>query len=47
MICSKCGGSVEWVGSLTKLTHTECQNCGERNSQILLEEEEDRNEQTS
>lgn len=39
MICSKCGGSVEWVGSLTKLTHTKCQNCGAWNSQIELEEE--------
>ena len=40
MICSKCGGSVEWMGLLGKLTHTKCQSCGALNSQILLGEEE-------
>ncbi len=33
MICSNCGGSVEWKGKLSNLTHTECLKCGAINSQ--------------
>jgi len=42
MICSKCGGSVEWVGPLGKLTHTKCQSCGAINSKIELEDDRGR-----
>ena len=28
MICAGCGGSVEWKGPLSALTHTECEACG-------------------
>lgn len=38
MICSYCGGRVEWKGPLTNLTHTQCACCGERNSQVVEEE---------
>jgi hypothetical protein len=33
MKCEKCGGSVEWKGKLTNLTHTECACCGGINCQ--------------
>jgi hypothetical protein len=35
MICSKCGGLVRWRGPFSNLTHTECDNCGARNCQIV------------
>ena len=35
MICKDCIGQVYWVGKLTNLTHTECEDCGAINSQIL------------
>ena len=31
MICSNCGGLVEWKGPLTNLTHTQCLECGSVN----------------
>ena len=40
MICSKCGGAVLWMGPFSALTHTECQVCGARNSQIVQDEHE-------
>jgi hypothetical protein len=33
MICSICGGCVEWKGPLAHLTHTQCNQCGAVNSQ--------------
>ena len=33
MICSICGGRVEWQGPLSNLTHTKCLSCGEINCQ--------------
>jgi len=33
MICSICGGRVEWQGPLSDLTHTKCLSCGEINCQ--------------
>jgi hypothetical protein len=41
MTCSICGGLVTWVGPLTSLTHTECQNCGAVNSQVDEEADEE------
>lgn len=35
MICSRCGGHVEWKGPLINLTHTECASCGGINCQIV------------
>lgn len=44
MICSNCGGNVEWQGRLTNLTHTKCLKCGAINSQVVenytIDEEE-------
>ncbi len=37
MICSICGGQVEWRGKLSALTHTECLDCGETNCQEINE----------
>lgn len=34
MICATCNGQVIWVGKITALTHTECQNCGAVNNQL-------------
>lgn len=34
MICATCGGSVIWMGLITNLTHTECQQCGAINNQM-------------
>ena len=34
MICSICGGRVEWQGRLSNLTHTKCLQCGAIGSQI-------------
>lgn len=33
MICQYCGGQVVWMGPLSQLTHTECQDCGRTNCQ--------------
>ena len=33
MRCRDCGGSVEWQGPLSNLTHTLCLNCGAINNQ--------------
>ena len=35
MICSNCGGVVEWKGKLTELSHTECLQCGAKNCQVV------------
>ena len=35
MQCSQCGGLVTWQGPLSELTHTQCQNCGGINCQII------------
>ncbi|MEQ9723955.1 hypothetical protein ABQG65_22770 [Yersinia alsatica] len=42
MQCSRCGGSVIWKGPMSALTHTECQQCGAINSQLVepVEDEE-------
>ena len=34
MICATCGGDVFWMGSLSNLTHTECEKCGRINNQV-------------
>lgn len=34
MICEFCSGSVTWRGSIAALTHTQCDKCGAKNSQI-------------
>lgn len=43
MICASCGGPVIWMGPWSNLTHTECQECGAVNNQVVDEipEEED------
>ncbi len=33
MRCSYCNGSVLWMGPLTALSHTQCQDCGRTNCQ--------------
>ena len=33
MICSICGGEVQWQGPLSALTHTKCLQCGGTNCQ--------------
>lgn len=33
MTCATCGGNVLWMGPITNLTHTECQQCGAINNQ--------------
>jgi hypothetical protein len=35
MECKSCGGLVLWCGPLTGFTHTECQQCGAVNNQVL------------
>jgi len=37
MICSTCGGIVIWKGPFSALTHTECQQCGAINNQVVAE----------
>jgi len=44
MICSICGGIVEWQGALSNLTHTKCLSCGAINSQKIDQEDEDTDE---
>lgn len=41
MICTFCGGEVTWRGPITNLTHTECNQCGAANCQIMDEPNED------
>jgi len=38
MICSSCGGNVEWQGAITNLTHTKCLKCGATNNQVVEQE---------
>lgn len=50
MICGLCGGQVVWVGPLSQLSHTECQECGTKNCQVPenefpIEDEEQEDEQ--
>lgn len=33
MVCSFCGGLVEWQGPWSNLTHTQCRRCGRTNCQ--------------
>ena len=40
MICKKCNGQVIWVGPMSALTHTECQECGAVNAQVEEEPSE-------
>jgi hypothetical protein len=35
MTCRGCGGPVEWKGPISRLTHTECLNCGGINCQEI------------
>lgn len=44
MQCANCGGPVIWMGPWSNLTHTECQDCGAVNNQIVDEQEEDESE---
>lgn len=41
MICSYCFGEVTWRGPPSKLTHTECNDCGRTNCQQVDESEEE------
>lgn len=41
MICATCGGTVLWMGPLSNLTHTECQQCGAVNNQVVDPPEDD------
>ena len=41
MVCSCCGGLVMWCGPLSNLTHTECTNCGAKNSQVVEDDEQE------
>lgn len=41
MICSSCGGLVIWMGPFSSLTHTQCQQCGATNNQIVEPEFDD------
>ena len=35
MICQRClTNTVSWKGPITRLSHTECSNCGGRNCQV-------------
>ena len=45
MICSRCGGSVTWRGPWSNLSHTECERCGARNSQVPEEVFDDLNDE--
>ena len=44
MQCANCGGPVIWMGLWSNLTHTECQDCGAVNNQIVDEQEDDESE---
>jgi hypothetical protein len=41
MICSICGGRVEWQGLLHNLTHTKCRACGAINAQEVDPQDDD------
>ena len=41
MICRACNGQVIWMGKLSNLTHTECQQCGAVNNQLPENDPED------
>jgi hypothetical protein len=41
VICSICGGRVEWQGPFSNLTHTKCLACGEINCQEVDPPRED------
>ena len=43
MECSTCGGSCEWQGHITNLTHVKCLGCGAVNSQLPEDEDDDEN----
>lgn len=40
MVCSICGGMVTWRGPLSALTHTQCESCGERNCQVVADDDD-------
>ena len=39
MRCAKCGGVVLWMGPLSNLTHTQCQQCKAINCQEGVDDE--------
>jgi hypothetical protein len=41
MECEYCGGSVEWQGPLSNLTHTKCLRCGGINCQVVNAPQDD------
>lgn len=41
MLCSLCNGEVTWRGPLIALTHTQCGSCGEKNCQVVADEDDD------
>lgn len=41
MKCQYCGGSVEWQGPASNLTHTKCTCCGSINCEVPEEEIEE------
>ncbi len=41
MICQRCGSEALWMGHLSNLTHTECQNCGATDNQVVDPESDD------
>lgn len=46
MIRASCWGPVIWVGPWSNPTHTECQDCGRTNNQIVeVQDDEDDNDQ--
>lgn len=47
MTCGTCGGPVLWMGPITNLMHTECQDCGRINNQIVDAQHEDDDRCTS
>ena len=42
---SLCGGLVTWRGPFSNLTHTQCENCGGTNCQIVEEADEQEDEE--
>ena len=44
MECECCGGSVEWQGPLSNLTHTKCLRCGGINCQVVNAPQDDEEE---
>lgn len=47
VICSQCGGLVLWMGPLTNLTHTQCQQCGAINSHVTETVTDEENEEAA